>query len=288
VILLVGSRNDPPLGAVASCLQRVGADYVCMDGNTRVVRSWSPHSEAVLEVNGRALPLDEVRSAYLRPVGLVTGRGEERRSMETLLAWADQSPAVIVNAPAASVLNNSKPLQSQKIRHYGLRVPETLVSTDPQAVREFEMECGTVIYKSTSGIRSIVRRLRKEQFPNLDAVGNCPTQFQRYIPGHDLRVHVIGNSLYALLIQSNCDDYRYASREGGHVTAREVKLDLATAASLRKMVQEMGLLVAGIDLRETPPGELYCLEVNPSPGFTYYEQLAGVELATHIAELLVV
>jgi D-alanine-D-alanine ligase-like ATP-grasp enzyme len=48
----------------------------------------------------------------------------------------------------------------------------------------------------------------------------------------------------------------------------------------------MGLWLAGIDLRRTPSGEIYCLEINPSPGFTYYEQLAGVSLAPSIAALL--
>ena len=52
------------------------------------------------------------------------------------------------------------------------------------------------------------------------------------------------------------------------------------------MIQQMHLLVAGVDLRRTPCGELYCLEVNPSPGFTYFEQLAGIDLAVYIAGFL--
>jgi glutathione synthase/RimK-type ligase-like ATP-grasp enzyme len=148
------------------------------------------------------------------------------------------------------------------------------------------MESGAVIYKSVSGIRSIVRRLGRERLQDLDAVKNCPTQFQRYIPGCDLRVHVIGNFVHALQIESDCDDYRYALQEGGCVRATSVELDFATATSLRTMTEEMGLLVAGIDLRRTHSGELYCLEVNPSPGFTYFQQLADIDLAIHIARLL--
>jgi glutathione synthase/RimK-type ligase-like ATP-grasp enzyme len=143
-----------------------------------------------------------------------------------------------------------------------------------------------VVYKSTSGVRSIVRRLGENRFAQLDDVANCPTQFQRYIPGDDLRVHVMGERVHALRIQSGCDDYRYAARDGGEVNASEIELDPALAHSLRTMVREMGLWLAGVDLRRTPEGEIYCLEINPSPGFTYYEQLASVKLATHIATLL--
>ena len=53
------------------------------------------------------------------------------------------------------------------------------------------------------------------------------------------------------------------------------------------MAAGMGLHLAGIDLRQTPRGEWYCLEVNPSPGFTYYEAVTGQPIAAAVAELLV-
>jgi hypothetical protein len=176
------------------------------------MRAWSPGSEPVLEVTGCPLPLNQVRSAYLRPSCLDSCNGEDRGYLEMLSAWADLSPARVVNRPTPSALNNSKPLQNQYIKRCGLRVPETIVTTDPFAARRFAMETGEVIYKSTSGIRSIVKRLSKERMQDLDAVTNCPTPFQRYIPGYDIRVHIIGTFVHALLIESDCDDYRYASQ----------------------------------------------------------------------------
>jgi glutathione synthase/RimK-type ligase-like ATP-grasp enzyme len=286
VILLVGSRDDPPLRAVARSLQHAGADCVCLDGDVRVVTSWRPGSEAVLATRDRRIPLEQVQSAYLRPFGLSTGADAARRALETLLAWADATPARILNPPAASVPNNSKPLQSQSIARFGLRSPETLVTTDAAAVRDFVRRHGHVVYKSISGVRSIVSRLGGDCPARLDDVANCPTQFQQYIPGDDVRVHVMGDVVHALRITSGCDDYRYAARQGGRVEAAAIELDVVTADVLRTMVRRMGLWVAGVDLRLTPAGEIYCLEVNPSPGFTYYEDLAGVPLAPHIAALL--
>ena len=46
------------------------------------------------------------------------------------------------------------------------------------------------------------------------------------------------------------------------------------------------LLFAGIDLKETPEGEFYCFEVNPCPGFLYYERHTGQPISTALAELL--
>jgi D-alanine-D-alanine ligase-like ATP-grasp enzyme len=48
------------------------------------------------------------------------------------------------------------------------------------------------------------------------------------------------------------------------------------------MTRAMNLEVAGVDLRRTP----YCFEVNPSPGFTFYDLLAGQGLDRAIARHL--
>ena len=47
-----------------------------------------------------------------------------------------------------------------------------------------------------------------------------------------------------------------------------------------------GLEFAGIDLKVTGDGEVYCLEVNPSPAFSYYELHTGQPIAQAVAEYL--
>ena len=44
---------------------------------------------------------------------------------------------------------------------------------------------------------------------------------------------------------------------------------------LAALVRAMNLEVAGVDLRWTPDKLWYCFEVNPSPGFTWYEEHTG-------------
>lgn len=287
MILLLGQGSDPPLRAVTGELERMGADYVCADAQLDVVMDWRPDSEAVLAVSDRVVPLADVKSAYLRPWRIAAKGEGERQALALLLAWADDSAACVVNRPSASLPNHSKPMQTQSIARFGFLVPETLITTDPATAREFVRRHGEVVYKSISGVRSIVRRLTNDRLDELEQVRHCPTQFQRYIPGEDLRVHVIGESAVAVRIASNRDDYRYAARDGGSIEAAEVALEPGAVESLIRMVRQMGLLVAGVDLRRTLSGELYCLEVNPSPAFTYYEQLVGINLAARIAELLV-
>jgi len=58
------------------------------------------------------------------------------------------------------------------------------------------------------------------------------------------------------------------------------------AESCRLMARNMNLLFAGIDLRRTADGCWYCFEVNPSPGFTFFEAMTGQPLAASVADLL--
>jgi len=45
----------------------------------------------------------------------------------------------------------------------------------------------------------------------------------------------------------------------------------------------LGLDFAGIDLKLTDEGEVYCFEVNPCPAFSYYEHSTGQPIAHAIA-----
>ena len=49
---------------------------------------------------------------------------------------------------------------------------------------------------------------------------------------------------------------------------------------------DLELLFAGIDLKQTPEGEFFCFEVNPCPGFLYYERNTRQPISTALADLL--
>ena len=51
----------------------------------------------------------------------------------------------------------------------------------------------------------------------LSLLRHGPAQFQSFIPGENVRVHTIGDQLFATRVRSEAVDYRYASREGRNV-----------------------------------------------------------------------
>ena len=203
---------------------------------------------------------------------------------DILSSWSEMTPAFVVNRLGLTASNSSKPYQLKQIQSLGFSVPETLVTTDPIAAQAFWEHHGTVIYKSVSAIRSRVARLRPEHAQRLADISACPTQFQQYIPGADCRVHVVGDQLFATEVLCDADDYRYPGQHPFEVRACCLPSDLADRC--RRLAAAMQLSVAGIDLRRTSEGDWFCFEVNPSPGFTFYEAAANQPIAKAIAELL--
>ena len=260
--LLWGQSDEDPVAAVASALADMGAAYVIEDQPT--------------------VDLDSVSSCYVRPYG----SRRARVSDDALLGWLDVTPALVVNRPAAMLLNGSKPAQLARIARYGFAVPPTLVTTSPEEVERFWRDHREVIYKSVSGVRSRVARLTAAHRERLADVTHCPTQFQAYIAGVDVRVHVVGDQAFASEVRSAADDYRYASDGVAPPRITATILPASCRDRCVAMARDMGLLVAGIDLRRTKDGTWYCFEVNPSPAFTYYQGHTGQPMAMAIARLL--
>jgi glutathione synthase/RimK-type ligase-like ATP-grasp enzyme len=161
-----------------------------------------------------------------------------------------------------------------------------LITNSPDEVREFLFEHGRVIYKSTSSIRSIVRELEGCDLDKLDRVRNLPTQFQAFVPGTNIRVHVVGQDVFATRIESESTDYRYAGRDGNDVTMRAVELPTEIRERCVELSRTLDLPLCGIDLKLTPDGSYYCFEVNPSPAYTYYEEQTGQPIAEAIVSYL--
>src|SRR5208283_2464370 len=87
---------------------------------------------------------------------------------DTLIRWMEIAPALVINRCAPMASNSSKPYQAQLIREHGFLVPQTLITNDPDSVREFRAKHGRVIYKSISAVRSIVQELSDEDEERLD------------------------------------------------------------------------------------------------------------------------
>ncbi len=304
MILVCGIPSETPLRMVTSRLEEMGAPFVLF--NQRQFANcdiWFEvrHEEigGELRIGEHTYKLQEFDAVYPRMMDdrLLPELSDEppdsslrnycRSFHDTLLRWMEIAPALVINRCAPMASNSSKPYQSQLIREHGFLIPEILITNDPESVRAFRARHGRVIYKSISAVRSIVQELNDEDERRLERIRWCPTQFQAFVEGTNVRVHTIGNEVFATAVRSEATDYRYAARQSGEpAELREVKLSRELTEKCLRLSHSLGLDFAGIDLKVTPDDEVYCFEVNPCPAFSYYEANTSQPISAAVARCL--
>jgi glutathione synthase/RimK-type ligase-like ATP-grasp enzyme len=196
-------------------------------------------------------------------------------------------PCPVVNRFAGGASNQSKPYQALLIRQTRLQIPSTLVTNDASAARRFYDEFeGRVIYKSLSGRSTGTRLLNKDRLLHLFCDSAAPLQLQEFIPGTNIRIHVIRDQLIATRIASEAVDYRFAEGENCSVRMEATSVPESIAKDCIRLTEECGLLFSGIDLKETPAGDFYCFEINPSPGFSFFESITSQRISLALISLL--
>lgn len=304
MILLCGIPTESPLLLVRDRLDAMGTPYLMLSQRRFAevpfrfrIDDGCVTGQVVLD--GRACALEDIFGVYTRLMdfrSLPELAGEQEGAARRILArdwhdavsrWCEVTPARVVNRAAPMGSNASKPFQAQAVARRGFLTPETLVTNDPDLARAFIHEHGRAVYKSISGVRSIVREVDAGDLARLDRIRSCPVQFQAYVEGRNVRVHTVATEVFATGITTDATDYRYAHREGGLAAALEpVDLTDDLAAQCLALAQDLELPLAGIDLKVTPQDEVYCFEVNPSPAYSYYESQTGQPIAAALARYL--
>lgn len=307
MILICGIPSETPLAKVREQLDELAVPYVLFNQRhfakmdmalDMAFEIAAGQLRGCLEIAGSAYRLEDFTGVYTRlmddqQLPELEGQPADsplrrhcRALHETLARWCEITPASVVNRSTPMGSNSSKPYQAQLIRTHGFAVPETLITNNPAEVRVFWEGYQRIIYKSMSGVRSIVQMLDEEDLTRLERIRWCPTQFQVFVEGVNVRVHTIGATLFATAIHTEAADYRYAERQGNHAELQAIELPKTLAERCTRLSQALGLAFAGIDLKITPDNQVYCFEVNPSPAFSYYEAHTAQPIARAVARYL--
>jgi len=289
MILLWGLAQDPSTQAVRRWLSRWNAEVFFLNHadiyRTEVSMTTEPRLSFEVTCRGESCRLEECQAAYLRPYNYRDYPPPEAPSLapsnpvmvhHLISAWAEYTPALVISRPSAEGTNQSKLYQAGEIRASGFLTPESLVTNDPSEIREFRARHGSLIYKSMSNVRSVVKELAIE---DLDGKVLGPVQFQQRIAGQNIRVHVVGDDCFACAIETEGTDYRYAP---SRMTSITLPYDVAQRAVA--LTRRLGLYLAGLDLILTPSAEWYCLEANPNPAFASFGHADAIAQA--VARLL--
>jgi RimK-like ATP-grasp domain len=302
MVLLYGIPGDGPFELVADALEAAKTPFLIVNPRQfeqldLVLYTVNGVVEGEISYGAVSYPLSGFTGIYNRAIDfsvipeaqLLDKNGQTYRQyaqlFELLHHWIETATCRVVNKSSAMSSNGSKPYQLLLTQQF-FPPPETCITNVPAAVHAFQQQHTEIIYKSASSIRSVVKTISTGTVENLQRIQYCPTLFQQRLVGCNYRVHVIEKKLFAVKADSETVDYRYSNREGKETFLTPVKLPDAVAKKCIRLAAELGLAFAGIDLFLTASGEWYCFEVNPSPGFSYFEAHTGQPIAKTLARYL--
>lgn len=192
-----------------------------------------------------------------------------------------------ISDPAATRRAENKLVQLRAAQQAGLRVPDTLVSQNPEQIRAFcERHHNQVIIKPVRGTRLApvyTRMISDEVLASDDAMRLCPAIYQECIPGtRHLRVLRFGDQTHAAMLESEDLDWR----GNLDIPFSVVDLDPSVTERLHKVLRLLGLQMGAFDLKLTDDGEPVWIEVNPQGQFLFVEGITGLDLARPFAAWL--
>jgi len=167
-----------------------------------------------------------------------------------------------------------------------------MVTNNPSQARQFiaQIAPGSVVFKaflaSTQDWRE-TRLVEASDIELLDLVKYAPVIFQEYIEGVDLRITAVGEAFFAAEIDARQTRYPVDMRMVvGEALVQPVTLSPDLQGRLLALQRRLNLVYGAIDMRRTPAGDYYFLEVNPAGQWQFVEERTQLPITRAMADLL--
>ncbi|MFD4349717.1 MvdC/MvdD family ATP grasp protein [Streptomyces coelicoflavus] len=261
----------------------------------------------IIDDGRRTARLEEVRAVYWRrPARPLIADSVP----EPYATWAqNQADAAILNLlaalPGVPWLNNPhadrvashKPQQLVAATRYGLTVPRSVITNDPDAARSFAKDvAGPLICKPVLGGRLDVgggRRLmvatHRVDLADFDeSIRATAHYFQEYIPkAYEVRLVAVGGQVFGgkLITTSEAagTDWR---TDYDHIEYDTVDVPGDVATAVRRFLAHYGIAFGSFDFAVTPAGQWVFFENNPCGTWSWVENRTGLPIAAAHAEYL--
>jgi glutathione synthase/RimK-type ligase-like ATP-grasp enzyme len=310
MILVISYPDEDHTNEVIGRLKRAGREVKLMHfadfpARASIQSNWSPGISPVHIINTsdgsfnlgdvrviwwrRIVPFD-IDPKVSRPIDRAFSESETSQAINGAL---DSLDCTWVNPRFEDESAHQKPFQWVVAQRVGMNVPRTLVTNKPEVARNFieQIGIGKTVFKAFLAATQEWRETRiieLSDLSRLDSVQYAPVIFQEYIDGVDLRITVVGDSLYAAEIDARQTSYPFDMRMViGEANIKPIELPADVHNLILRFMRELGLVYGAIDMRLTANGKFVFLEVNPAGQWLFVEQNTGLPISKAMADLLI-
>ncbi|MEU9786823.1 ATP-grasp ribosomal peptide maturase [Streptomyces phaeochromogenes] len=254
-----------------------------------------------LSVGGRLVSMNGLRSVWVRRPGVPASRVAEpsdwltEESAQALYGMLRSTDARWMNHPDAARRARHKPWQLHLAQLSRLPVPATLITTFPQAARDFADRFPDLVVKPVSGAHPqepprAVPTSRVAPDADFAAVAYGPTLLQRRVAKRaDIRLTCVGDRIHAArkAVDPDADpdevDVRFATSDAPW---RPADVPSRIAAAVVTYLREAQLAYGAFDFAEDAEGMWWFLECNQSGQFGFIQIDSGQPIARTVADWL--
>ncbi|NEO38097.1 MAG: MvdC family ATP-grasp ribosomal peptide maturase [Moorea sp. SIOASIH] len=317
ILLLTHSGDFFTIDRVAEALSKKGArpfrfdtDKFPLDVQLRAKFDQSQSSYR-LKYGAEVISSEDVKAVWMRRIWQ-PNLGENldpqfqesciRESSATLSGLWDSLRGVrwIDDLAKAGAANN-KQRQLRVASEVGLVIPKTLITNDPEAVREFFQQVkGKMVTKLLKALSYSMEYtpfflytsiVKEDDLLDAESLRYCPMVFQEQIPKQlELRViyvqgKVFVGALDASIYEKSTVDWRRPNTDVGAWQHHELPDEIV--ARIKALMDNFGLLYGALDFIVTPSGDYVFLEVNPGGEWGMLERDLELPISNAIAEALI-
>jgi glutathione synthase/RimK-type ligase-like ATP-grasp enzyme len=316
--LIVTSKDDSHADHVIAKINDVGNGELVIRLNTEdfinncKVSFDGKDFRLLIKDSQRELHSPEIRSVwYRRPVDI--DLTEERD--EYVRAFIQKQASAFLRglyftchdevkwiSPLPALHRSRLKMQQLQLAHrVGLNIPRTLITNEPAEVLRFFESNSKVCTKSLDEpnfildghIYPLLTRVienPEEVYSHQASIARCPVLFQEFIEKQfDIRVIIFGEKIFAFEIHSQAHPLSVNDSRGvaPHLL-KHCRHDLPAKirSQILSFVKQQGLAFSAMDLVYSKDNQYIFLENNPNGQWLWLEIETGVNLSTHLIEML--
>jgi ATP-grasp ribosomal peptide maturase len=304
--LVVTSLHDPTADVVISELHDRDIPVVRLDSGD-FPASLSVEAEineyglrGHLVTPSRTAKLASVRSLYYRrPTGFAFPYLDEQDAKFAVTQARYGLGGVLASLPGCLYVNHPHRIGDAEFKPAGLAaaaaagflLPPTLITSSPDAAREFIKRHSSVIYKPlhnpvyrVDGVSSAVKVAEVSATDIDDDVAGTAHLFQERVPKvADVRVTVIGADVFCVRIDSDLLDWR---TDYSRLAYTPVEPPPGIRPALHRYMNRFRLVFGAFDFCVGEDGRWWFLECNPSGQWYWLETETGLPMCAALADLL--
>lgn len=254
------------------------------------------------DINGVKIRVEDIKAIIIRRPAIPNVHKDEtknrflgREILFGLRAFLETTSAIWMNHPDSNSMASSKPKNLRLASNLGLKVPKTLISSDPIEISNWLEKHEKSIIKAisyglmerkNSAEMAFTQRIPKNFNVKEDILPSVPILLQEEIEKEaDVRVTIVGKNVFSAVLSQEGKEIDWRAHNSGDKW-NSFQLPEIIEKMCIKLCGKLKLEFAAIDLVKSISGDFFFLELNPNGQWVWIEEETGLPISDTIVQHL--